>query len=256
MLIKMWLQLPKKNKLPILAIGKILIFLLLVSSVSFAQDSIDPKKLIFNCEESYKAIRDYTAIFQKQERIVRKNLPEETILLKFQKPFKTYMRWLKQPHKDREVIYVEGRNNNKLIAHEGGLLGFIKLSLFPDAPRAMRGNRFPVTSVGIGKLTELTLKDIRKGDIEKEVILKYSGIEEIDGHPVYKIEAILSQEKEKGYSFYRGILFIDKYRGLLIKAVFYDWDNLLMGQYVYKNLNLNVGLTDEDFDVHNKKYRF
>ncbi len=81
---------------------------------------------------------DYTALFQKQEVVKVKLIPQENILLKFRKPFSLYMRWLEGPHEGREVLYVREKYNGKLIGHEGGFFGFLKLSLDPTVRRSKK----------------------------------------------------------------------------------------------------------------------
>ena len=76
--------------------------------------------LLDQMESSYATVNDYVSVFHKQERVNDKLLPEETIQFKFQKPFKVYMKWIKEPFEGREALYVEGQYNNKLIAHKGG----------------------------------------------------------------------------------------------------------------------------------------
>ena len=57
--------------------------------------------LLTQLESSYAGTEDYAAVFQKQERVDGELLPEETILLKFQKPLKVYMKWIKGPHRGK-----------------------------------------------------------------------------------------------------------------------------------------------------------
>ena len=86
-------------------------------------------------------IRDYTAIMIKRERHngtlgepefmsvkIRNRQPEENI------PFSIYMKFLKPASiKGREVIWVEGQNENNLIAHDNGVLtGRVTAHLDPD----------------------------------------------------------------------------------------------------------------------------
>jgi hypothetical protein len=95
-------------------------------------------------------VEDYAAAFHKQERVDGELLPEEAMLLKFQKPLKVYMKWLEDPHRGREALYVEGRDDNKVIAHEGGIWGFVTLSLDPRGSLAMKDSRQPITDIGFG----------------------------------------------------------------------------------------------------------
>ena len=79
-------------------------------------------------------INDYRAIFHKQERVEGELLPEETILLKFQKPLKIYMKWIEEPLKGSEALFVQGKYDNKLIAHRGGILGVVTCRWTPKVP--------------------------------------------------------------------------------------------------------------------------
>src|SRR6056297_3647258 len=83
-------------------------------------------------EQSQNEVRDYTAILVKRERVDGTAVGEhEYMSLKVRnrkvsggqliQPFSVYIAFLKPSSvKGREVIYVENRNDGKLIAHEGG----------------------------------------------------------------------------------------------------------------------------------------
>ena len=77
-------------------------------------------------EFSEKSVRDYTATLVKRERVDGELQPYEYIYLKVrnpkpQVPFSVYMYFLKPAEaKGREVIYVDGRDENKMLVHEGG----------------------------------------------------------------------------------------------------------------------------------------
>jgi len=66
----------------------------------------------------------------------------------------------------------------------------------------------------------------------------------------------LPDDPEGGFSALKINLWIDLKNGLPIKAEFFDWDLKKVGSYGYKDLRLNVGLTEEDFDRNNKSYGF
>ena len=56
--------------------------------------------------------------------------------------------------------------------------------------------------------------------------------------------------------------FIDKELNIPVRYAAYDWpaapgeEPPLMEEYVYVNVKLNVGLSDEDFDPANQAYKF
>ncbi len=58
------------------------------------------------------------------------------------------------------MIWVEGKNGGKLIAHEAGLLGLMSVQLDPHGTLALTGNKYPITGIGIGNLLS---KLIEKG---------------------------------------------------------------------------------------------
>ena len=112
-------------------------------------------------EYSTNQVRDYTATLVKRERVEGELQPYEYIFLKVrnpkpQVPFSVYMYFLKPAEaKGREVIYVAGKHENKMLVHEGG--GGIKgalpnLELDPSGFLAMKGQRYPVTEVGVENL--------------------------------------------------------------------------------------------------------
>ncbi|MGB9600692.1 MAG: DUF1571 domain-containing protein, partial [Myxococcota bacterium] len=133
----------------------------LTGNLIYAEE-VDIEALLNEAQESYKQIQDYTGIMYKQERIGKKMYPRETIFFKFAKPFKVYMKWIKDPYKGREMIYVEGLNDNKIKAHEGGLMGVVSVNLDPRGSMAMKGNRHPVTDMGIGNLLKVVQTNVNR----------------------------------------------------------------------------------------------
>lgn len=218
---------------------------------SWPQESSDPSKLLDEAETTIASVDNYTAIFHKQERIKGKLAEEETIFIKFKRPFKIYMKWVKEPYKGRECLYIEGANNNRIKAHEGGILGLVKLNLKPLSSTAMKGNRHPITEAGLENLTKLIGNELRRGITAGEIELKDLGEEMIYGRKARKIEGIFPKEKEKGYYCYRAVISLDIELKVPIKSMIYDWQDQLIESYGYEQLKLNAGLSDADFDTRN-----
>jgi len=221
--------------------------------VAAAEDTLQLlKAMARHCER----IKDYTAVFQKQEVVKGKLLPQENILLKFRKPFSVYMRWLEGPYEGREVLYVRNKYKGKLIGHEGGFFRFLTLSLDPKGRRAMKGNRYPITEAGLAKVITRVLKDVEKGEAEGVLQLRHKQSVEVFGRRSRMITIRLPDDPERGFSTSKINLWIDLENGLPIQAEFFDWDLKKVGSYGYKELMLNVGLTENDFDRNNRSYRF
>ncbi len=229
---------------------------LLVALALPATASEDTLQLLKTMARHSERIRDYTAVFHKQEVVKGKLLPQENIFLKFQKPFSVYMRWLEGPFEGQEVLYVRDKYKGKLIGHKGGFFGFITLSLDPKGRRAMKGNRYPITEAGLAKVVTRVLKDVKKGEAEGVLQLSDKPSVEVFGRRSRMITIRLPDDPERGFSAAKTNLWIDLENGLPIKAEFFDWDLKKVGSYGYKNLMLNVGLTANDFDRNNRSYRF
>jgi hypothetical protein len=219
--------------------------------------SEDPVKLLAGMEAAYAMVRDYTARFERQERVGGALRPREEIFLKFKRPGRIYLKWLSGPSRGREAILAEGDRGRKAVIHEPGVLsGFFTLLLDPDHPRVMRESRHPITDVGIGRLIELIGDNARRALARGELALVSRGEGEEDGRRVKRVEAILPRDASKGYYCYRLLLFVDAERALPVRAMIYDWDDRLIGDYSYRELSLNPGLSAEEFDPGNPTYGF
>lgn len=234
-----------------------LIFLLvLTSTVVEAQEKFDPENWLRGIEEAYSKIDHYTAIFHKQERIKGNLNEEETIFIKFKKPFKIYMKWIKDPYKGREALYVDRWNENQMMVHEGGIMNLLTVSLNPKGAIAMKGNRHPITESGFGHLIKLIGENLRRGIRNGEFALKKQGEEVVYGRMTQKFELIFPKDKAKGYYCFRGIINLDVERKVPLKIQIYDWDDILIENYGYEDVKLNPGFIDVDFDPKNPVYKF
>jgi outer membrane lipoprotein-sorting protein len=212
--------------------------------------------LVTRMESSYARVSDYTAVFRKQERVDGKLLSEETTLLKFQKPLKVYMKWIEDPSKGTEALYVDGSNGNKLLVRRGGLLGFPTLSLDPRGSLAMTKNRHPITEVGFGYLINELQRNVKMALQHGELELIRLAEESFRGRSAMALEAKFAPRAGRTYHASRMVCHIDTELQLPIGAAFYDEADTLIERYSYSDVKLNVGLTPLDFSRENKAYRF
>ena len=215
----------------------------------------EPLDILKGMAPAYARVQDYTATFTKQERVKGEVLPEEKIQYKFRKPFMVYMKWMLGPHEGREALYVQGRNKNKVVGHEGGFIGFVTVNMVPTGSLAMKGNRHPITDSGIGRLVEIIMTDIKiaSGRGFKDADVELAGEEAVEGRKAWHITA-----KTTGKGYYAGKLdvWVDKIYGLPVKVKVYGLNGELLESYAYTDLKLNSGLTDVEFDRDNPEYRF
>jgi len=237
-------------------ISMMLLPLAVASTSTYGKEKIDPENWISDMKEAYAKIDNYTAIFHKQERVNGKLNEEETIFIKFKKPFKIYMRWAQDPYKGREALYVEGWNGNRMMIYESRVMGGVRVNLDPNGFIAMKSNRHPIMDSGIGNLVNLIGDNFIKGIKTGEIEFKERGEETVYDRKTKKVEIIFPRDKAKGYYCCRALINIDVENNLPLKVQIYDLHNLLIENYGYEDLKLNVGLTDTDFDPENPEYKF
>ena len=218
-------------------------------------------------------VSDYTARMAKRERINGKLSKTSFMDLKIRcprendhgqkTPFSIYMKFL-QPRdaSGREVLWVDGRNNGNLLAHQPGVIvGMKTFELPPTGMMAMQGQRYPIYEAGlenlIVKLIEKASRDRAAGMCE----VTYRDGLALNKRPCSLIE-LVHQEKRAPYEFYKAHVLIDDELNLPVRYTAYDWPKTpgakpeILEQYTYLNIKLNVGLTDKDFDPKNSAYNF
>ncbi len=217
-------------------------------------DAIQP--ILEQMESSYAQIYDYQAIFHKQERVGGRLLPEETILFKFQKPLKIYMKWIGEPLKGTEALYVQGKYDNKLLAHRGGLLGAITLSLDPKGAMAMQGERHPIVEAGFGFIIQQMRLNLDEALRREEFEIVRIGEEDFGGRPATVIEGRFSPGEGRKYYTSHMIVHIDRELRLPVGNVFFDEKEVLFEKYFFTDVRVNIGFSTMDFSRYNEKYGF
>lgn len=228
------------------------------------------RRSLLTCREQ---VQDYTALLIKRERVNGVLGPHEYMSAKIRcrkvtngqvtQPLSVYLSFIKPATvRGREVLYVEGQNNNKLIAHEGGLKGrFLPtVKLPPTGSLAMKGQRYPMTDIGI---ENMLVKLIQRGeqaralpDVESELTAAT-----LNKRPC-TVLTVTQPTKRPDLLFYKAKVYMDNELNIPIRYIAYDWPKQPNGslevleEYNYLNLQLNVGLTDTDFDPNNSKYNF
>lgn len=219
-------------------------------------------------------IADYNAVVIKRERINGTLGDHEFMFAKVRNrkvengsvrtPFSVYMNFLKPSTvKGREVIYVEGQNSNNIVAHEGGMKGrFLPtMNLDPNGMLAMQGQRYPITDFGI---ENLVLKLIEKGERDRqqgECEVKFLQGAKVDDNPC-TVLVVTHPVARAHFDFHVAEIFIDDKLNIPVRYCAYSWptqeggEKELLEEYTYRNIKLNVGLSDSDFDPKNKTYNF
>jgi hypothetical protein len=214
--------------------------------------------------DEIERIQDYSATLIKRERIDGKLLEHEYMFVKIRhRPFSVYMYFLgPEKKKGQEVVYVEGANDGKMLAHGTGIQKlFGTVSLDPTGQIAMTDNRYPITEVGIvtlvRRLIEVGEKDVQYGDCE----VKYFPGAKIENRLCTCLR-VIHPVPRRNFLFHIAQIYVDDELNLPIRYEAYDWPAeeggkpQLTEEYTYLNLKLNNGFTDADLDIRNPNYQF
>jgi hypothetical protein len=211
-----------------------------------------------------EAIKDYECVLVKRDRIDGEMGEPQYMQVKVRhRPFSVYVKFLGPAEvKGREAIYIEGANDGNLMAHGTGIERVAgTLSLAPDSPLAMRGQRYPLTKIGVLNLTRELITVGRHDAQYGECDVKYFKNAKVNDrvctcmqfeHPVPRRE----------FRFHVARIYVDDELELPIRYEAFTWpeeqggEPVLEEEYTYLNLKTNVGLTDHDFDTANPGYDF
>ena len=224
--------------------------------------------LLEEARDYLESVSGYTALFRKEERVGDALKAQEMEMKLRHEPFSVYMKWT-AGDTGRELLFVEGENDGKMIVHPGGwkarLLPAIKLD--PHGSIAMRESRHPVTEVGLLKLVE-RLIERRRDELAHAGQLYAELTDRVDyeGQPCYRFT--LAHPTPKTSEFYRrSVLYLDRELGVPLSLAAWTWPDedspgvdleqeTLVERYTYSDLVLNPRLADRDFDRKNGDYRF
>lgn len=223
-------------------------------------------------ERINKNVRDYTCTMIKRERIGGKLGEHQFIFMKIRHrqeengqvkvPFSVYLKFLRPKSVEgREVIWVEGRNEGKLVAHEPGLLNIKRVWLDPKGTLAMYGQRYPIYEIGMKNLIEELIEQGTNDRKYGECEVKFFEGAKVD-QSVCQMIQVIHPVRRPHFEFYKAQIFIDTTLDVPVRYASWSWpeskdgDPRLEEEYTYIDVKLNVGLTDIDFDPANESYNY
>lgn len=206
-------------------------------------------------------IKDYSTTLVKRERVGGAVGGYEYLSLKVRhKPFSVYARFLAPAAiQGQEVIYIQGRNNGNMWGHFSR--GLTTLSITPNSPIAMHGQRYPITDAGllnlVRRLVAVAQDDVKHGECD----VRYFPGAKVNQRPCTCVE-VVHPIPRRNFLFHLAKVFVDDELKLPIRYEAYDWpaaagaDAELIEEYTYLDLKLNNGFTDADFSPKNPNYHF
>lgn len=216
-------------------------------------------------------IHDYTATLVSQVRVNGKIMDEKYLTCKIRHaqkdgtreiPFSVYTLFLKpESNVGQEAIWVEGWHYGNLVAHTTGLLNVKRFYLDPDGSIAMRGNRHPIREIGfrnlLVKMVKIGAEDRNYGECQVTVERNVK----INDRSCTVLKVVHPVERDY-FEFHIAKIYIDDERDIPIAYEGYGWPERegaelpLFEKYYYTDVQLNIGLTDADFDPGNEDYNY
>ena len=222
----------------------------------------EPLRLVALAEDAIARVRDYQCVLVKREFLDGALQPYQFILLKVRhRPFSVYMRWL-HPRAGREVIFAPELHGFKIIAHEVGVKGVVgTLEIDPNSSRARQESRHPITHIGIANLIRKIRYRWQRAAQDPQYRVEIKPNARVGDRTCILVKTF-SPPNPRRYEYYRARVFFDRQHRLPIRVEAYGWptrtapEGVLLEEYTYDKLRLNVGLTNLDFSPNNPAYNF
>jgi hypothetical protein len=220
------------------------------------EGSNSPRQLYQRAVEAYGGIDSYTARMRRREQVAGKDMPEELIMAQFRKtPFSVHFKWIGGEGQGRELIYVQGRFEDKihtlLAPTDPKFLGRV-MALPPDSTLVRSRSRYPITEAGIGPLvasfgrmlataekTGPTMPVKSLGLVKRpEYAEMLEGVEVV--YPP-RVDPLLPEGCRRWW-------FFDPQKGLPLLVIATDPAGKEVEYYCYDRVMYPVRLDDEDFN--------
>lgn len=220
------------------------------------------RQLIAEASSRMEGVQDYVCTFVKQERIGSKLLTPQVIQMKGRtQPHCIYLSF-QTTHKGREAIYHPAKYSNKLVAHEGGWTGYLAgtMHLDPTGRLAMSDNRHPVTEAGLNKLVSRVYKSWHD-DLQPEHDISIERGQTFNNRSVTMVQT-MHESRQPEFHYHIVRLYFDDEMKLPVRFTGFDWPTKkgeappIVEDYQFKNLKVNVGLAERDFDPANPAYSY
>jgi len=230
---------------------------------------ITPAEVLLVAEEVQRGIvqnvKDYTGLLVKREYVGGKDSGYQYIQFKFREdPLGIYLLFIPGVSKDgknqnppslwnREVVYNE---KDGLIVKRGGRRNTtMTLAIATDSPLATEGNRYLITDMGLHTLLQRLLERIKVEANIPDTEIKVYDEAKVDGRSV-RFYRMVHNTKTNIEQCYSAEIAVDKELHIPIYYRAKDNSGIVLEEYSFRNIKLNVGLTDKDFSDQNSEYGF
>jgi hypothetical protein len=210
----------------------------------------NPVLFLEECLAKYeREVKGYSATFIKQERVAEKLQPKEKLETHFREaPFSAYMKWIEGARLAQSVLYVEGENNNMMVAKPRGL-GFFTVSRDPTGADAKATSRYSIKEFGIHIGAKRTVAMMRAAEARGALHIRYEGqvkVPELNHRACYKfVRTPYHPPEDEGIN--ELTLYIDTEMLLQTGSVLRDTKGELIAEYFFADVRLNPEFKENQF---------
>jgi len=206
-------------------------------------------------------IEDSTYKFHQLEVVNGKQQPKYLCDVKFRTPQDIYMTWIGEKNTGRELLYRGASwNGGKLKVKPGPWIPTV--SLDPNGRLATQGQRHTINNLGFHYSVQLFASDAERLKAHRgewPLTVEDLGVSTVFGSSARCFKADLPKEQAPELYARMVRVCVDETSGLPSHIQAWDLENgelMLVEDYGYEDIEINVGLTDIDFDDANPAYNF
>ncbi len=174
-------------------------------------------------------------------------------------PFSVGMEWVEPVLKrGRTVVYVEGKNGNKMVARQLGLKRVLDL----EESISRKESRHTIKEAGLKNLVHRFITSWEAEQKTSDTTMKYVDVtlemtasKQHYSVPTRCVESIHTEASKGKYAFYRVKLYFNKADGLPVRMEGYDWptqsypEGRLLERYTYIDVKPEPAPGDGDFPL-------
>jgi hypothetical protein len=202
-------------------------------------------------------VEDYRVVMDKQQRVEGEMQPLERLQIEHRRtPDCRYMQWIGDRNRGREMIYCPDRYDGQIKVHNGGLLGLLTVSLDPNGSMVTAHQLHHIYESGLFVITAMVRKDNEYMQQHPELAPPAITHRAVSGAASTCIDLSQGADLFSTYHLGRQSLCLDDKLSLPTELTLWSTEGTLMEHFTYSQYQLNIGLTDADFDVKNSRYHF
>ena len=216
---------------------------------------IDLRGFTQHWQQRYSEISDYTGTWRAEVRHAG-GVQRTEAIFKFRKPFDLYLQWEPVESDIQEALFRQGWNDNRVRIRTNfwgvPLIGDVT----PEEQLVQWEGHSIVAEFGIHRLVEHLQEQLFRGWLRGELQTQFLGVQNHDGRPCYVLAFDFAGGLGRDSSSVRIVTSWDIAERLLVKYETFTPGRQLHEWQEFHGIQLNVALSDRDFDAANPTYGF